>query len=59
MVTVNDKELEDLLGKCSSWLPKTMKQVRCTTQVDITSAAYKRAMKGTLALLFTESFHFG
>ena len=58
MVTVNDKELEDLLGKCSAWLPKAMEQVGCTTQVDVTSAASKRAMKDTLALLFTESFHF-
>ena len=57
MVTVNDKELEDLLGKCSAWLPKAMEQVGYTTQVDVTSAASKRAMKDTLALLFTESFH--
>ena len=58
MTTVDDKELEDLLGKCSAWLPKAMEQVGCTAPVDVTSSACKRAMKDTLALLFTESFHF-
>ena len=58
MATVNDKELEDLLGKCSAWLPKAMEQVGCTAPVDVTSAACKRAMKDTLGLLFSESFHY-
>ena len=53
MATVNDKELEDLLGKCSAWLPKAMEQVGCTAPVDVTSAACKRAMKDTLGLLFS------
>ena len=58
MATVNDKELEDLLGKCSAWLPKAMEQVGCTAPVDVTSAARKRAMKDTLRLPFSESFHY-
>ena len=58
MATVADKELEDLLGKCSAWLPKATEQVGCTTQVDVTTTASKHAMKDTLVLLFTESFHF-
>ena len=58
MATVNDKELEDLLGKCSAWLPKAMEQVGCTAPVDVTSTVCKRAMKDTLGLLFSESFHY-
>ena len=58
MATVNDKELEDLLGKCSAWIPKAMEQVGCLAPVDVTSTACKKAMKDTLALLFAESFHF-
>ena len=58
MTTVNDKELEDLLGKCSAWLPKAMEQVGCIAPVDVTSATCKKAMKDTLALLFAESYHF-
>ena len=59
MATVNDKELEDLLGKCSAWLPKVMEQVGCTAPVDVTSGLCKRSvMKDTLALLFAESYHF-
>jgi hypothetical protein len=33
MATVNDKELEDLIGKCSAWLPKAMEQVGCFAPV--------------------------
>ena len=58
MATVDDMELEDLLGKCSAWLPKAMEQVGCTSSVDVTSAACKRAMKDTLGLFFSESFHY-
>ena len=58
MATVNDKELEDLLGKCSAWLPKALEQVGCTAPIDVTSIVCKRAMKDTLALLFAESYHF-
>ena len=58
MATVNDKELEDLLGKCSAWIPKAMEQVGCTAPIDVTSALCKRAMKDTLAKLFAESYHF-
>jgi hypothetical protein len=58
MATVNDKELEDLLGKCSAWIPKAMEQVGCLAPVDVTSTACKKAMKDTLALLFAESFHY-
>ena len=53
-----EKEIEDLLGKCSAWLPKAMEQVGCTAAVDVTSVACKRAMRETLALLFAESYHF-
>ena len=53
MATINDKELEDLLGKCSAWLPKAMEQVGCAAPVDVTSGLCKRSvMKDTLALLF-------
>ena len=58
MATVSDKDLEDLLGKCSAWLPKAMEQVGCTAPVDVTLGSCKRAMRDTLALLFSESFHF-
>ena len=58
MTTVNDKELENLLGKCSAWIPKAMEQVGCSAPINVTSAECKRAMKDTLALLFTEAFHF-
>lgn len=57
MATVSDKELEDLLGKCSAWLPKAMEQVGCTAPAEVTTAACKRAMKDTLGLLFSESYH--
>ena len=50
MVTVDGKEWEDLLEKCSAWLPKAMVQAGSTTQDDVTTAASKRAMKDTLAL---------
>ena len=58
MDTVNDNELEDLLGKCSAWLTKAMEQVGCTTPGDVTSASCKPAMRDTLALLFAESYYF-
>ena len=58
MTTVNDKELEDLLGKCSALIPKAMEQVGCTAPIDVTSALCKRAMKDTLAKLFAESYYF-
>ena len=58
MATVNDKELEDLLGKCSAWLPKAMEQVGCTDPINVTTTACKLAMKNTLVLLFSESFHY-
>ena len=58
MATVNDKELEDLLGKCFAWLPKAMEQVGCIAPDDVTTGACKRAMKDTLALLFSESYQF-
>ena len=57
MATVNDKELEDLLGKCSAWLPKAMEVVGCTAPTHVTTTACKRAMKDTLSLLFAESYH--
>ena len=37
---------------------KGMEQVGYTTPVDDTSGSCKRAMRDTLALLFTESYHF-
>ena len=58
MTTVNDKELEDLLGKFSAWIPKAMEQVGCTAPNDVTSAFCKRATKETLAKLFAESYYF-
>ena len=58
MTAVNEKEIEDLLGKCAAWLPKAMEQVGCTAPVDVTSVSCKRAMKDTLALLLAESYHF-
>jgi hypothetical protein len=58
MATVNNKELEYLLGKCSAWLPKAMERVGCTAPVDVTSTGCKRIMKDNLVLLFAESFHF-
>jgi molybdopterin-biosynthesis enzyme MoeA-like protein len=56
-MTADMKEIEDLLGKSSAWLPKAMEQVGCTAPVDVTSAACRHAMKETLVLLFTESYH--
>jgi len=53
-----EKEIEDLLGKSSAWLPKAMEQLGCTAPVDVTSVLCKRAMKETLALLLAESYHF-
>ena len=47
MATVNDKELEDLLAKCSAWMSKVMELVGWTAPVDMTSAMCKRAMKDT------------
>ena len=60
MATLKDKKLEDLLGKCSAWLPKRLNKlgVHSTPPIDMTSAVCKRAMKDTPALLFTESYHF-
>ena len=58
MATISDKELEDLFGKCSAWLPKAMEQVGCTAPGDVSFGSCKRAMRDTLALLFSESFHF-
>ena len=57
-MTADMKEIEDLLGKCSAWLPKAMEQVGCTAALNVTSAACKRATRETLALLFAESYHF-
>jgi hypothetical protein len=58
MATVNDKDLEDLLGKCSAWLPKAMEQVGCRALVDVTTGLCKRSViKDTLAFLFAESYH--
>ena len=39
MVTINDKELNDLLGKFSAKLSNAMGHVGCTSQVDVTTAA--------------------
>ena len=58
MATARDKEFEDLIGKCSAWIPKAMEHVGCSTPDDVTSAACKRAMKDSLAMLFAESFQF-
>ena len=58
MDTVKDRDMEGQLGKCSAGLPKAMKQVGCTAPVDVTSGSCKRVMRDTLALLFSESFHF-
>ena len=49
MATANDKELEDLLGKCSAWLPKAMDLVGCTATIVVTSTACKKAMKDMLS----------
>ena len=58
MAAVNNKDFEDLLGKCSAWLPKAMKQVWCSAPVDVTTGLRKRSvMKDTLAFLFAESYH--
>ena len=57
-MTADMKEIEDLLGKCSAWLPKAMEQVGCMAALNVTSAACKRATRETLALLFAESYHF-
>ena len=35
-----------------------MEHVGCTAPIEVTSTACKKAMKDTLALLFTEAFHF-
>jgi hypothetical protein len=56
-MTSDMMEIENLLSKSAAWLPKAMEQVGCTAQVNVTSAACKRAMKDTLAMLFVESFH--
>ena len=57
-MTADMKEIEDLLGKCSAWLPKAMEQVGCMAALNVTSAACKRATREILALLFAESYHF-
>ena len=35
-----------------------MEQIRCTAPIEVTSSVCKRVMKDTLALLFSESYHF-
>ena len=55
--TVNDKELEDLLGKSSVFLGKAMEQLGCAAPIDVTSAACNRTIKSTLVQLLTESYH--
>jgi hypothetical protein len=56
MATVNDTEVEDLLGESFAWLPEAVEQVGCISPAD--SGLCKKAMKDTLALLFAESYHF-
>ena len=56
MAPVNDKEVQDLLGKCSAWLPKAMEQVGCTAPGQVTYANCKKAMRDNLALLFAEAY---
>jgi hypothetical protein len=56
-MTADMKEIEDLVSKSAAWLPKAMDHVGCTAPVDVTSAACRHAMKETLVLLFTESYH--
>ena len=46
----NDKEIEDIIGKCSAWLPKAMEQVACTAPGDVTSVRCKKAQRDTLVL---------
>ena len=58
MAPINDKELEDIIGKCSAWLPKAMEQVGCSAPGDVTSARCKKALRDTLAVLFAESYKF-
>ena len=55
--TVNNKELEDLLGKTSAWLPKAMEQLGCSAPIDVTSVVCNKAMKSTLVQLLTDSYH--
>ena len=55
--TVSNKELEDLLGKTSAWLPKAMEQLGCTAPIDVTSVVCNKAMKSTLVQLLTDSCH--
>jgi hypothetical protein len=56
-MTADMKEIEDLVSKSAAWLPKAMDHAGCTAPVDVTSAACRHAMKETLVLLFTESYH--
>ena len=56
MAPINDKELEDIIGKCSAWLPKAMEQVGCSAPGDVTSARCKKALRDTLKVLLVESY---
>ena len=58
MAPFTDKEIEDIIGKWSVWLPKAMEQVACTAPGDVTSARCKKAQRDTLAVLFAESYKF-
>ena len=58
MAVVNDKELEDILGECFSWLPKVMKLMECIAPDDVTNGACRRVMKDTLALSFLKLYQF-